>query len=96
MIVDSSVKTITADAVYAIQYADSVFIERVQSHPDGTVLLISNNEVYKPIVVNNPETLTVVGRAFSLSACAVPNVTFAPFVGAFCYFRVDKNQRSRT
>lgn len=62
MIVDSSVKTITADAVYAIQYAGSVFIKRVQSHPDGTVLLISDNEVYKPIVVNNPETLTVVGR----------------------------------
>lgn len=62
VIVDSSVKTITADAVYAIQYAGSVFIKRVQSHPDGTVLLISDNEVYKPIVVNNPEALTVVGR----------------------------------
>lgn len=62
VIVDSSVKTITADAVYAIQYAGSVFIKRVQSHPDGTLLLISDNDAYKPIVVTDPSTLHVVGR----------------------------------
>lgn len=62
VIVDSSVKTITADAVYAIQYAGSIFIKRVQSHPDGTLLLISDNDAYKPIVVTDPSTLHVVGR----------------------------------
>ena len=62
VIVDSSVKTISADAVYAIQYAGSVFIKRVQSHPDGSVLLISDNNAYQPIVVTDPSTLHIVGR----------------------------------
>ena len=62
VIVDSSITTITADAVYAIQYSGSVFIKRIQSHPDGTVMLISDNEAYKPIVVSDPSTLKIVGR----------------------------------
>lgn len=62
VIVDSSVTTITADAVYAIQYSGSIFIKRVQSHPDGSVLLISDNDLYKPIVVSDPSSLKIVGR----------------------------------
>lgn len=62
VIVDSSITSITADAVYAIQYSGSVFIKRIQSHPDGTVMLISDNEAYKPIVVSDPSTLKIVGR----------------------------------
>lgn len=62
VIVDSSITSITADAVYAIQYSGSIFIKRIQSHPDGTVMLISDNEAYKPIVVSDPSTLKIVGR----------------------------------
>lgn len=62
VIVDSSITSITADAVYAIQYSGNIFIKRIQSHPDGTVMLISDNEAYKPIVVSDPSTLKIVGR----------------------------------
>ena len=62
VIIDSSKTSIGADAVYAIQYGGSIFIKRVQMHPDGSALLISDNPKYQPIAVQDPATLRVVGR----------------------------------
>lgn len=62
VIVDTSKTSITTDAVYAIQYGGSIFIKRVQLHPNGTLLLISDNPKYQPMTVQDGESLNVVGR----------------------------------
>ena len=62
VIVDTSKTSITTDAVYAIQYGGSIFIKRVQLHPNGTILLISDNSKYQPMTVAAGENLNVVGR----------------------------------
>lgn len=62
VIVDTSKTSISTDAVYAIQYGGSIFIKRVQIHPTGTMLLISDNPRYQPMTVEAGESLNVVGR----------------------------------
>ena len=60
--VDTSQTRVTADAVYAIQYAGSIFIKRVMTRVDGSVLLISDNKRYEPQEVRDPGSLNIVGR----------------------------------
>lgn len=70
VIIDSSKRQISTDAVYALYYAGTVFLKRVQVHPDGTLLLISDNERYEPMHVTDVSSLNVVGRCvFACNVC---------------------------
>lgn len=60
--IDTSQRYISADALYAIQYAGSIFIKRIMSRADGTVLLISDNPRYPPQEIQDPLSLTIIGR----------------------------------
>lgn len=62
VIIDSSQKEIRSDAVYSLCYGDSVYLKRVQRHPNGHVLLISDNPRYSPMELGDQDSLTVVGR----------------------------------
>lgn len=64
LIVDTSKKTIIGDGVYAIQAGEDTFIKRVQKQIDGSILLLSDNPLYKPYEVPPEEmdTLRIIGK----------------------------------
>ena len=63
VIIDTSQNQFIADGIYAVQYSNSIFIKRVQILPEGKISLISDNSIYKPIIVNSSESIEVIGRA---------------------------------
>lgn len=62
VIIDTSQRAVTADALYAVQYGGSIFIKRVQMQPNGKLLLMSDNPAYKTMEVENYENVSIVGR----------------------------------
>lgn len=70
VIIDSSRRTITTDAVYALSYAGTIFLKRVQVNPDGRLHLLSDNSRYQPMEVTDVNSLNVVGRCvFACNVC---------------------------
>lgn len=62
VVVDSGQCEIKADAVYSLCYGESVYLKRVQKHPNGHILLISDNSRYSPMELAEQDGITVVGR----------------------------------
>ena len=62
LVIDSTQNSLVSDGLYALQYANSIFIKRVQVVPDGSLRLISDNPLYLPIVVEPHMTLNVIGK----------------------------------
>lgn len=64
LLVDRGVTEIKIDAVYVLARGEELFIKRLQRVPDGTLLMISDNERYKPYPITPSElpTFHVLGR----------------------------------
>ena len=62
VIVDTGQAAISADAVYCLCYGESVYLKRVQRHPNGHILLISDNPKYSPMELADQESINVIGR----------------------------------
>lgn len=64
LLVDRGVTEIKLDAVYVLAMNDELFIKRIQRRPDGTVLMISDNSKYPPVLIQNGERdkFQVLGR----------------------------------
>lgn len=64
VIVDRSDTSLLREGLYCVRLGEGLFVKRVQMMPAGIVLL-SDNTLYKPIPVESPESLTVVGRCYA-------------------------------
>ena len=64
IIIDTSQRNIRYDGIYVVAYSGGVFIKRTQLLPGGKVRLLSDNsEKYPPIIIDDIESVTVIGRA---------------------------------
>ena len=61
-VIDSGQKELRADAVYSLCYGGGIYLKRIQSHPNGHILLISDNQRYSPMELADQDTLNVIGR----------------------------------
>lgn len=67
VLVDARNRKLVKDGIYALVFGDQARIKRVQSHPDGSVTLISDNAGRYPAERLSPADLAgirVVGRVF--------------------------------
>ncbi|MFI4940718.1 MAG: helix-turn-helix transcriptional regulator [Burkholderiales bacterium] len=64
LLVDHSVHEIGIDAIYVLTLNNELYVRRLQSCPDGTVLMISDNKRYSPYVIKGRSlsSLHVLGR----------------------------------
>lgn len=64
LIVDRGVVDVKVDAVYVLSLNGELYIKRLQRRPDGSILMISDNRKYEPIVIKNGEKaqFSVLGR----------------------------------
>jgi SOS-response transcriptional repressor LexA len=62
VVIDSGQKTISTDAVYCLCYGDGIYLKRIQRHPNGHILLISDNSKYRPIELAEQDNVNVIGR----------------------------------
>lgn len=54
-----------SDVIYIFAWGDDLYIKRIQRHgPDGPLLIISDNPLYRPITVDNGQRdeLRILGR----------------------------------
>lgn len=63
-VVDTKQTRIMSDGIYCLTSENQIFIKRIQRNLDGTMLLISDNQIYKPQLIDKVtlERTTVVGR----------------------------------
>lgn len=64
LLVDRGVTEIKIDAVYVLALKGELYIKRLQRRPDGTLLMLSDNEKYKPYEIKDGELeqFEVLGR----------------------------------
>lgn len=64
LLVDRGVNEVKIDDVFVLAFNDELFIKRLQRNPDGTVLMISDNQKYKPYLITKEEKakVEVLGR----------------------------------
>lgn len=64
LLVDRGIDEIKIDAVYVLRWRNELFIKRVQRRFDGSISIISDNQVYAPVNVKDGERdhLHVLGR----------------------------------
>lgn len=64
LLVDRGVTDIKIDAVYVLALKGELYIKRLQRRPDGTILMLSDNEKYKPYEIKDGELdqFEVLGR----------------------------------
>ena len=62
VIIDSGQKDLRADAIYSLYYGGGIYLKRVQRHPNGHILLISDNARYSPMELSEQDTINIVGR----------------------------------
>lgn len=55
LLVDRGITEVKIDAVYVLALKDELYIKRIQRCGDGTFLMISDNEKYKPIEVTEKD-----------------------------------------
>lgn len=69
LLVDAS-KSIPADGhIYVIRSADTLWVKRIQKQIDGTLLLISDNDAYPPMMLdtsNHPD-IQIIGQVVNVS-----------------------------
>ena len=53
LLVDRGVTEVKLDAVYVLSLHDELYIKRLQRRPDGSLLMISDNDKYPPYVIEN-------------------------------------------
>lgn len=66
IIVDVNQTSFNAQGVYAIQYSDTVFINRVQMLPGGGVDLLSDNPRYHPVHLESTSSIVIIGRCINV------------------------------
>jgi phage repressor protein C with HTH and peptisase S24 domain len=64
LLVDRGITEIKIDAVYVLSLKGELYIKRLQRRPDGVLLMLSDNEKYKPYEIRNGdlEQFQVLGR----------------------------------
>ena len=64
LLVDQSVNAIGEDGVYVLFHGSTPRVRRLQARPDGSVLVISDNPQYEPMIVppENANTIVIYGR----------------------------------
>jgi len=64
LLVDRGVSDIRIDAVYVLSLRGELYIKRLQRRPDGVLLMLSDNEKYKPYEIKEGELeeFEVLGR----------------------------------
>jgi len=64
LLVDRGITEIKIDAVYVLSLKGELYIKRLQRRPDGVLLMLSDNEKYKPYEIKNGELeqFEVLGR----------------------------------
>lgn len=64
LLVDRGITDIKIDAVYVLALNGELYIKRLQRRPDGTILMLSDNEKYKPYEIKDGELdrFEVLGR----------------------------------
>jgi phage repressor protein C with HTH and peptisase S24 domain len=64
LLVDRGITEIKVDAVYVFRLHDAMYVKRLQSRPDGALLMISDNKAYEPFVVTieNRAELKILAR----------------------------------
>lgn len=63
VIIDTSDSRITRDGIYAFVFQHGLFLKRVQCEPTR-IKLLSDNKNYDPIIVEEQDNLSVVGRVY--------------------------------
>ena len=66
VLIDTAQNTFTSNGIYAVEFANSLFFNRVQLMPDGRVLLKFENRDYDQITLEHPGDVKVVGRALTV------------------------------
>lgn len=61
LLVDASKKEVTTDAIYAFTLNGCTYVKRLQRVAKG-LLVLSDNQAYKPFEISEADTLTVHGR----------------------------------
>lgn len=64
LVVDTSKSFMSGDGIYALNLFGNCLVKRLQVHVDGSVNIISDNEAYRPQLVQGDElqALSVIGR----------------------------------
>lgn len=64
LLVDRGVHDVRTDAVYVLLLNDELYVKRLQRRPNGTLLMISDNQAYEPYPIEGEERerLSVLGR----------------------------------
>ena len=63
-VIDRNQCRITGDSIYCIEAEGQIFIKRVQRQIDGSVVLMSDNPKYQPMIVSKEllDRITIIGR----------------------------------
>lgn len=64
IIIDTNIRRVDVSGIYAISIGDAIMIQRVQRNLDGSLIVMSDNQRYKPTTLARSEvgTLQIVGR----------------------------------
>lgn len=67
LLVDRGVSEIRVDAVYVLYLHGKIYVKRLQSRPDGALLMISDNKAYEPFIIqqHDRDELEVRGRVLA-------------------------------
>ena len=66
LFVDTGIDEVNIDAVYVLRFNGELFIKRLQRNPDGSLLMISDNEKYKPYPIDKKSDLEVIGAVVGI------------------------------
>jgi len=64
LFIDRSENEVHGDGIYAVIYGGEVYVKRIQRQPDGSLLLISDNSRYPPILIppDQLENVSIAGK----------------------------------
>ncbi|MBI5334717.1 MAG: LexA family transcriptional regulator [Burkholderiales bacterium] len=64
IVIDTNIRRVDVSGIYAISIGDAIMIQRVQRNLDGSLIVMSDNQRYKPTTLARSEvgTLQIVGR----------------------------------
>ncbi|MBU2750815.1 helix-turn-helix transcriptional regulator [Acidithiobacillus thiooxidans] len=68
LLVDRGVSEIKVDAVYVIYLHGKIYVKRLQSRPDGALLMISDNKAYEPFIILQHDRVEMEVRGRVLAA----------------------------
>lgn len=62
LLVDTNIEVADIDAVYVLTLNAKLYVKTLQRQPDGSMLMISDNQKYKPYVIREHDECTIHGR----------------------------------